>query len=802
MSGDGVQEGGSALPPRADEVFRREYLEPTQAGGEVDFEKDVVARFPAIEEGLRLLYSLHTHVVEGPSEGCAPGMLLGDRFEVRRELGRGGFGQVFLAVQRDPVERQVALKILRPGLDAPEFLARFELECQALAALAHPNIATLYEAGVFPGKRPYCALEYVDGRPLTEYCDAKRLDVAARLELFCQVCEAVQHAHQRAIIHRDLKPTNVLVAEDAGGGAHVKVIDFGLAKGLDDHRLGPVSLTVGAGNLLGTLEYMSPEQADPSIGAVDTRTDVYALGVMLYELLCGVLPLETVRLQRLLKAGGLRAVIRAICEEEPPPPASKLEGLGERAEGHARARGMTARQLVRALGGEPGLIVRKAMEKSPGQRYGSVSELGGEIRRYLRGEPLLHTFPPRTWYVARKYLWRHRLRLAVAVGAVVLVAAVAGTKSLLDVRAARAQSAALRVEAENALAEYIRLYDAEREMRAELQILAGPATEAWKPVWTRSEELALWRRLQALRGDMYMQRNLAGTRGAAALQAAPRGSQEQHAARLFFDDFHFQEFKEARRGGEIRLGAEYFRRELDAGDGAYAPQLEALGKVALATDPPGAEIYCFRYEEREGRLVPLPFAPGTEGVRADSPAPSTHAVEGLIVEKVWVDAGAADHLAPGDMLSMVNGHAVASLEDLAAALTGLALGEAVSAIVYRGGARQEVQWVAFRQEARWEKAREVWQEERRESFPEGLGPGRLADTYVQLGVTFHAYPLAFRAENRIGLSVAGASLEATLPEGSYLLVCRKEGFAEARVPVAIPLPERMQGLQKIRLVRS
>src|ERR1700689_4788908 len=256
----------------------------------------------------------------GPG-GAAAGQI--GPYRMLQLLGEGGMGEVWLAEQKSPIRRTVALKLIKAGMDTKAVVARFESERQALALMDHPNIARVLDAGSTAEGRPYFVMEYVPGLPITEYCDKHRLTIKERLELFTHVCEGVQHAHQKAIIHRDLKPSNVLVIEQ-DKKAVPKIIDFGLAKAIGQ-RLTDKTLFTEVGVMLGTPEYMSPEQADQQEQNIDTRTDVYSLGVILYQLLVGALPFEA----RALRAAGLEAILRVIREVEPPKPSTKIRSMGE-----------------------------------------------------------------------------------------------------------------------------------------------------------------------------------------------------------------------------------------------------------------------------------------------------------------------------------------------------------------------------------------------------------------------------------------------------------------------------------------
>jgi eukaryotic-like serine/threonine-protein kinase len=346
------------------------------------------------------------------SGGAAAGQI--GPYRMLQMLGEGGMGEVWLAEQKTPIHRTVALKLIKAGMDTKAVVARFESERQALALMDHPNIAQVYDAGSTPEGRPYFVMEYVPGLPITEYCDKHRLTMKERLELFMQVCEGVQHAHQKAIIHRDLKPSNVLVVEQ-DNKAVPKIIDFGLAKATAQ-RLTDKTLFTELGVLVGTPEYMSPEQADHREQNIDTRTDVYSLGVILYELLVGVLPFET----KALRAAGLDAVLRVIREQEPPKPSTKVRSMGEGSTAAAEKRREEPRTFARHLQGELDWITLKALEKERARRYGSAAEFSADISRYLRSEPVL-AGPATKGYLIKKYAARHRVGMAAATTVVLLV---------------------------------------------------------------------------------------------------------------------------------------------------------------------------------------------------------------------------------------------------------------------------------------------------------------------------------------------------------------------------------------------
>ena len=337
-------------------------------------------------------------------------------YRLVRKLGEGGMGQVWLAEQTAPVRRQVALKLIKVGMYDDETLKRFESERQSLAIMDHPSIAKVFDAGTTPDGQPFFAMEYVPGVPITEYCDAKRLRIQERLELFIKVCEGVQHAHQKAIIHRDLKPANILVVE-VDGKPVPRIIDFGLAKATTPQIVGETMFTQ-LGCFVGTPGYMSPEQADTSVQDVDTRTDVYSLGVVLYVLLTGSMPFSP---KKWLNTP-MHEVLRRLREDEPPRPSTKIGMEKDSSIVSAERRNVQPKQLVNLLHGDLDWITMKALEKDRVRRYGTPSDLATDIARYLGNEPVVAR-PASTGYRLRKYVRRHRVAVTVASGLVVLLAA-------------------------------------------------------------------------------------------------------------------------------------------------------------------------------------------------------------------------------------------------------------------------------------------------------------------------------------------------------------------------------------------
>jgi WD40 repeat protein/serine/threonine protein kinase len=353
-----------------------------------------------------------THATPSPVEG--PGAVIGP-YKLLEQIGEGGMGVVYMAEQTHPIRRRVALKVIKPGMDSRQVIARFEAERQALALMNHPNIARVHDAGATESGRPYFVMELVRGIPITDYCDRERMPLAARLELFVLVCRAVQHAHQKGVIHRDLKPSNVLVTV-IDGAAVPKVIDFGVAKATGP-RLTERTLFTGFHQFVGTPMYMSPEQADLSGVDVDTRSDVYALGILLYELLTGSTPFDS----EALRKAAFDEMRRMIREDEPPTPSTRLSSLGQTLTAVASKRACDPRHLDRAVRGELDWITMKALEKDRRRRYETANDFAADVMNHLTDRPV-EACPPSPSYRFGKFARRNRAAMTTAV----LISAVVG----------------------------------------------------------------------------------------------------------------------------------------------------------------------------------------------------------------------------------------------------------------------------------------------------------------------------------------------------------------------------------------
>jgi serine/threonine protein kinase len=339
-------------------------------------------------------------------QNLQPGVTIAGRYTLAERLGEGGMGEVWVAKQSEPIKRRVAVKLIKAGMDSNSVLARFEQERQALAMMDHPNIARVLDAGLSDDRHPFFVMELVNGLPLNRFCDEARLGIPERLALFVPICQAVQHAHQKGIVHRDLKPSNILVTLYDGRPVP-RVIDFGVAKATGG-KLTDESFSTQFGAVVGTFEYMAPEQAALSAVDVDTRADIYSLGVILYELLTGLKPFDSKRLRK----AALDELIRIIREEEPPRPSTRLS-TDEALPSLAALRQTEPRKLMALMRGDLDWIVMRCLEKDRGRRYETATGLSRDVERYLAHEPV-EACPPSSVYRLRKFMRRNRGPMAAA----------------------------------------------------------------------------------------------------------------------------------------------------------------------------------------------------------------------------------------------------------------------------------------------------------------------------------------------------------------------------------------------------
>src|SRR5580704_10205393 len=447
-------------------------------------------------------------------------------YKLLQKIGEGGMGVVYMAEQEHPIRRRVALKIIKPGMDSTLVIARFEAERQALAMMDYLNIARVLDAGTTESGRPYFVMELVQGVPITHYCDENKLSLKERLELFIPVCRAMQHAHQKGIIHRDVKPSNVLVTLYDGKPVP-KVIDFGVAKAIEQ-KLTERTMFTQYGAIVGTLEYMAPEQAEMSGLGVDTRSDIYSLGVLLYELLTGTTPVEQTKVRELTYV----QLLRMIQEDEPPKPSTRLSTTQQLASIAAQRR-TAPRELAKLVRGELDWIVMKALEKDRTRRYESASGLARDVERYLHDEPV-EAGRPSAQYRLRKFAHRYRRGLRMAAAFALLVVAGAAFSAWEAFRARRAEQAAVQDRDRAVTAEEAGRREQQRALAAEVGAIT--AKERAQDMLTaslydqaRSVRLSglpgrRWRALELLKESEQLQ-----IRKRAAASTAPAGTEPASA---------------------------------------------------------------------------------------------------------------------------------------------------------------------------------------------------------------------------------------------------------------------------------
>ncbi len=529
---------------RAEELFQiaadlpadeRQALLEQQCDDDTELRIEVEALLRAHEaDGDDLLAKPALAVIRPTEPGKRPGDRIGP-YKLLSQLGEGGMGVVYLAEQEEPLRRRVALKIIKLGMDTKQVIARFEAERQALAMMEHACVAKVFDAGTTETGRPYFVMEYVPGVPITEYCDTHRLGIQPRLHLFTQVCAAVQHAHQKGIIHRDIKPTNVQVAVE-GDQPIPKVIDFGVAKAINQ-RLTERTLFTEQGQLIGTPEYMSPEQAEMTGLNVDTRTDIYSLGVLLYELLTGALPFDPTTLRQ----AAFTETQRIIREVEPPKPSTRLSKLGPDSSPTADNRRTDHRSLVRTLRGDLDWITMKALDKERTRRYATASELAADIERSLRHEPVI-AGPPSAIYRLSKFVRRNRA--AVIAGLLVFAGLAWGTGA----------SVGLVIERNEAQAEAERRKIAQQEATERLweSYLAQARAGRWtKRPGRRFDSLEVLKKAAAIKPSLELRNEAIACMSLADLRLETTIPGSQHASALGLKEL--DRFARSDRRGEISI---------------------------------------------------------------------------------------------------------------------------------------------------------------------------------------------------------------------------------------------------------
>jgi serine/threonine protein kinase/tetratricopeptide (TPR) repeat protein len=523
---------------------------------------------------------------EGPGTHIGP-------YKLVQRIGEGGMGAVYLAEQELPVHRHVALKIIKPGMDSEQVIARFEAERQALAMMDHPNIARVFDAGTTDSGRPYFVMELVRGAPLLQYCDDSQLTPRERLELFVPICQAIQHAHQKGVIHRDIKPSNVLVALYDGKPAP-KVIDFGIAKATDQ-RLTEYTMYTQDGSIVGTLEYMSPEQAELSAQGVDTRSDIYSLGVLLYELLTGSTPLERER----LREAGYAEILRRIKDEEPPRPSTRLGAAKATLGTIAANRRTEPARLPQIVRGELDWIVMKALEKDRARRYETASGLAHDVQHYLDGEAV-DACPPSAGYRLRKFARKYRAALVIAsafaallvLGAALstwqaIVATQARDRADREARRALVAEERSREERDRAVAAGAQARGAEAKAKSEGEKASRSAAEAYAVLGFFKDHVLAAARPEGQEGGLGKDVTLRAAVSAAEPKIA-KAFQDQPIVEAYIRDSLGMTYRYL---GDLALSVQQLERALELRTAALGPEhpdtLSTQNNLALAYQASG-----------------------------------------------------------------------------------------------------------------------------------------------------------------------------------------------------------------------
>jgi len=752
-------------------------------------------------------------------------------YRLMRPLGEGGMGIVYLAAQTEPIKRQVALKLVRSGMTSEEFLVRFEAERQAIALMNHTNIAKVFDAGTTPDGNPYFAMEYAPGMPLKSYCEREKLGLRQRLDLFLQICSGVRHAHQKGIIHRDLKPSNILVGND-GEKPVVKIIDFGVARSMDQ-RLTDKPLETEAGQMVGTPEYMSPEQAEMGPAGIDTRTDVYALGVILYELLCGLLPFDS----KTLRGGGHTEMKWLICEVDPPEPSRRLAEFAGKGE-LCKAFGLVPSSLKRRLQGDLDWISMKALDKDRSQRYQSAGELAEDIRRYLVHDPVL-AGPPSRLYKLKKFSRKHRVGILSIISLLTISTVIAVLTWQAGIRKTRQQrvekSAAKLAQAEIHHAEYLALSSKLRNGTIKWKE-KKKTHQSWLPVWESSTIELLEDSQELADTHSHLDSEFAEALKAiyGALQEAPEDSAQVALVQENLAALFSSRGQQGLRQSDQRISTDFFSLP--------ANKSERTLSVTIRSEPAGADVYLYRYIEHEFRLLPVPFHPQRDGTTPDEQLHDRAVLEFEAVHNPVLYAAqfedGAERFAPGDRFLTIDGKETRSRTNLARALEGLGLDAAVEVNILRDGMKRTISWKPFvgektdypdesgstKHPTRWKVADLLLKELKDIAKAEGLAikelhnrwkatdykdlkriadvaslpikevhrraagleTGILLNIYHQFGFTFSGSPLPRGLENRLGTTSTGQPVNVELPRGSYLLLLESEDRVPVRVPLVVP----------------
>ncbi len=690
-------------------------------------------------------------------------------YKILRKLGEGGMGAVYLAQQEEPIRRRVALKIIKLGMDSKEVLTRFEAERQALSLMNHPGIAQVLDAGTTETGRPYFVMEHVAGISLTEYCDRHFSSTEERLNIFVEICEAIQHAHQKGVIHRDLKPSNILITSSENK-PHPKIIDFGIAKSID-HRLTQKTVFTELGQIIGTPEYMSPEQADLTSLDIDTRSDIYSLGVILYELLVGALPFDG----KELRSRGYEEIRRRLREDTPAKPSTRLSGLGQSATQIAVRRSTDLSSLRKRLKGDLDWIIMCALEKDRTRRYSNALDLASDVKRHLAHEPV-EAGPPSWFYKAQKFVRRRRRGLVACLIVMLLTgASVYGAKIFFEDQhrdQLLQQSRQMFADGTQLLDRYDSLT---QELLTEERKLASLLDQPNKhlPVWELTEDIEAIQKVRNLRESREKSLNDARLLFEQARAIAPEKTIEK-----FKVSEKFESLWNSKTDTEVALPRDFYR-------GDVTPDFNKNPiKITITTQPAESDVYCFKYTELGACSTPVPLGSSIK----DLP---------LFIEKVWVtppeeipdnyrSAAGYDRRIPfqaQDQLLKVVDNELKDRNDLATVLNATQEDQVLSIAVNRANQETTLEWVPFPATDLSSLSQENSPDPREDDFFEA---SKAYDFYEQFGFTLQAFPLEIpegNSECHLGTTSTSGELEIDLKPGNYLLLVKKEGFVDLRYPL-------------------
>ncbi len=688
-------------------------------------------------------------------------------YKIIEKLGEGGFGVVYHAEQQEPIQMRVALKVIKPHLSQSlpkesnsELENRFQAERQALALLDHPGIAKILNAGTTPSNLHYFVMEFVEGEPITDYADRLKLNLKQRVELLIQVSNAIQHAHQKGIIHRDLKPSNILITEDDSKKPIVKIIDFGLVKAISGPLLGQSKIDE-SNRVLGTPLFMSPEQADPNNQDIDTRTDIYSLGVLAYLLLCGEEPFQREELT-------YKDLLKTLQNSQPQKPSHRVRKSPSWGEMPAKERSMSSKQLLKQLEEDLDWLVMKAMAKNRQNRYQSISELISDLHHFLNGEKIAAR-GKNLKYSLSKFISRNSFKIKATLTLLIIALGVWAVQLFLDSFEKNVRLNYLEDEW-SMIVRPTKEKANEHKLALDQEILKSIQNNTvWHPVWEKQKELESWKQYSKASNEIEDGTDDLLLRVNEIYENSAKYSSARIRAKKLLEEIYYSIYKEAESLGYNKVKPDFYLRRLQK-LGAQSNQnlFSGNGTISLSSTVPEARLYVFRIDEVETRRVPLPFNIQLGDV--------TQPI--LKVEKVYSES---DIFRVDDVIYSIKDKEITTRTELGESLTGLKADEAINLkLKSKGGKVRSLAWIPFPS-----------LKYKNQQLPTYLKAGKLLSIRKQLGIQFYGSPLEFKDINFLGTTVKDSKFEFSLPVGNYLLVAKKEGFRESRYPLVVK-PNRIE----------